>query len=83
MNATITATPVLDDHFSPDHREAAVFEFQDDFGHNEQGVYLYDPECQPPLSFQMGDRVELHGFNEFNSAAGSLRLSHYTFVQTR
>ena len=32
MYTTTTEAPVLDDHFSPDHREAALFEFQDRFG---------------------------------------------------
>ena len=42
-----------------------------------EGLYLFDPECQPELSFRPGDLVELHGFTNVQRI---FHLTHFEFT---
>ncbi len=86
MHALITRSPILDNSFSHDYRDAAVFDFQEELGeldephaHTQHGLAVYDPEYQPAPSFQAGDRVNLHGSYD---PYGNFFISHFEFLQT-
>ena len=76
--ATIIASPMLDNSMSYDHRDALVFIFETPDGARHTGVYRFDPEMQPSLSFQAGDTVTLHGQTD---QYDTLNLSHFEYEQ--
>ena len=80
MHALTTRSPIIDNSFSNDHRDAEVFEFQ--HSPDEQtgyGLCICDPECQPAPSFQAGDNVNLHGYYDHYE---NFILSHFEYLQT-